>query len=78
MTDLLTKYRRATGREARLRIEADQAATERSKTLSEMHSGGMSYAKIAEATGLSRSRVQQLVERSPSRATGSASKVNVR
>lgn len=57
-------YRKATVREARLRKAADQAAAERAAELTRMHQGGMSYGKIAEATGLSRSRVQQLVERS--------------
>ena len=63
VTDLITKYRRATGREARLRIEADQAAAERSRTLAALHALGLSYAQIADDTGLSRARVQQLVER---------------
>lgn len=57
-------YRKATEREARLRKAADQAAAVRSTELTRMHQGGMSYGKIAKATGLSRSRVQQLVERS--------------
>lgn len=63
MTDSLTKYRQASGKEARLRMEADLASADRVVALAEMHQAGMSYGKIAEATGLSRSRVQQLVER---------------
>lgn len=61
--DLLTKYQRATEREARLRVRADQAALERATAVAEIHAYGLSYAEIADNTGLSRSRVQQLVER---------------
>lgn len=57
-------YRRATEDEVRHREAADLAASERASELAKMHAAGMSYGKIAEATGLSRSRVQQLVERS--------------
>lgn len=63
MTDSLTKYRRASSKETRLRMEADLASADRVVALAELHQSGMSYGKIAEATGLSRSRVQQLVER---------------
>lgn len=56
-------YRKATAKEARLRKAADQAASERASEIAKMHESGMSYAAIADATGLSRSRVQQLVER---------------
>ena len=56
-------YRKATEREVRLRKAADKAAAERASELTKMHAAGMSYGKIATATGLSRSRVQQLVER---------------
>lgn len=64
--DPLTAYLEATGREARLRIEADKAAGERAKSLAKMHRSGMSYAQIAADVRLSRSRVQQLVERNRS------------
>lgn len=35
----------------------------RARALAELHVEGWSYGRIAEATGLSRARVQQLVER---------------
>lgn len=60
---MTTKYQRATAREAQLRKAADKAAAERASELARMHRSGKSYGQIAEATGLSRSRVQQLVER---------------
>lgn len=56
-------YQRATAKEVRLRKAADKAAAERASEVAKMHRSGMSYGQIAEATGLSRSRVQQLVER---------------
>jgi DNA-directed RNA polymerase specialized sigma24 family protein len=56
-------YQRATEREVRFRKAADKAATERASELAKMHQSGMSYAAIAVETGLSRSRVQQLIER---------------
>lgn len=56
-------YLEATEREARLREAADEAASERALIVADMHRAGMSYGKIAEQIGLSRSRVQQLVER---------------
>lgn len=59
---MTAKYHKATEREARLRQAADKAAAERASELAKMHQT-MSYAEIAEATGLSRSRIQQLVER---------------
>lgn len=60
----LTDYRKATRREARLRSAADKAAVGRAVALAKLHrTEGMSYGQIAHATGLSRSRVQQLVER---------------
>lgn len=63
MTNPLVEYRRASKEEAKLRRLADAYASERAAVLAEMHRSGMSYGKIAAATGLSRSRVQQLVER---------------
>lgn len=61
---MMANYQKATEREARLRKAADEAAAERAVELAKMHRSGMSYGKIAAATGLSRSRVQQLVEKS--------------
>lgn len=58
---LLLQYRRATAREARLRKQANEAAADRARNIAAMHTAGMSFAEIAEAVGLSRSRVQQLV-----------------
>lgn len=60
---LLLQYRRATAKEARLREQANKAADDRARNLAAMHVVGMSYGQIAEETDLSRSRVQQLVER---------------
>lgn len=60
---MIETYLEATERETRLRQAAEEAAAERSRALAELHRSGMSYGKISEATGLSRSRVQQLVER---------------
>lgn len=60
---MTAKYHKATEREARLRKAADEAAAERASELAKMHRSGLSYAKIAKATGLSRSRVQQLTEK---------------
>jgi hypothetical protein len=62
MTDPLVQYRRATARELRLRSKADEASVERVAAIVEM-SQSMSYGQIAKATELSRSRVQQLIER---------------
>lgn len=59
----MTTYLEATEKESRFRQAADEAARERAWALAEMHRSGMSYGKIAEVTGLSRARVQQLVER---------------
>ena len=46
---------------------AEEAVTRlsdlRARCLAELHYDGWSYAKIAEAVGISRARVQQLVER---------------
>lgn len=60
---MITTYLKATEKETQLRKAADEAAAERARALAEMHRLGMSYGKISEATGLSRSRVQQLIER---------------
>lgn len=59
----MNAYTKATKLEAKYRRAADDAASERARALAQMHAEGMSYGAIAEATGLSRSRVQQLVER---------------
>lgn len=59
----ITEYKRASKEEARLRRLADAYASERSAVLAEMHRSGMSYGQIAKLIGLSRSRVQQLVNR---------------
>lgn len=63
MRELTTRYVEATERESMRRIEADQAAEDRASALAEMHELGASYGKLAELVGLSRARVQQLVER---------------
>lgn len=60
---MIQTYLEATEREIRLRQAAEEAAADRSQALAQLHRSGMSYGKIADATGLSRSRVQQLVER---------------
>ena len=43
--------------------EVARCADERARALADLHGEGWSYARIAEATGLSRARAQQLVER---------------
>ena len=42
---------------------ADRLADARASVVSGMHKGGLSYAQIAAAAGLSRARAQQLAER---------------
>jgi DNA-directed RNA polymerase specialized sigma24 family protein len=61
--DPLDRYERA-GREQRSAEALVTRLTDlRARCLAELHIDGWSYARIGQATGLSRSRVQQLVER---------------
>jgi transposase len=59
----LWAYQKATEKELEFRAAADNAAVLRATLISNIHRGGMSYGQIAAATGLSRSRIQQLVNR---------------
>lgn len=59
----LQAYNKATIREARLRKVAETAGADRAIALANLHRAGWSYGEIAKETGISRSRVQQLVER---------------
>lgn len=63
---MTARYRKATAKEERLRKAAEQAALERALAVVDMHQSNMSYAQIADVTGLSRSRIQQLVEKARS------------
>lgn len=58
-----TDYMEATADEATWRRKADEASGRRIDAIIRMRGSGMSYGQIATLTGLSRSRVQQLVER---------------
>lgn len=59
-----TDYLEATADEASWRRKADEAAGRRMEAIARMRGSGMSYGQIAKLVGLSRSRVQQLVNRS--------------
>lgn len=58
-----TDYLEATIEEATWRKKADEAADRRAEALARMHDSGLSLGTLAKMTGLSRSRVQQLVDR---------------
>lgn len=58
-----TDYLKATAEEAAWRRKADEAARRRVEAIIRMRESGMSYRQIARTTGLSPTRVQQLVER---------------
>jgi DNA-directed RNA polymerase specialized sigma24 family protein len=56
-------FARASAMEALYRAAANRAADYRARACARMSMDGLSYAQIAKLTGLTRSRVQQLVER---------------
>lgn len=59
----IDEYQYWTRRESELREAANQAASQRARTVALMHASGSSYGRIAQIIGLSRSAVQKLVER---------------
>jgi hypothetical protein len=59
----LVWYVHLTSRQALLAAAVDEIAGMRSRAVAGMHAAGESYAGIAAVTGLTRARVQQLVER---------------
>lgn len=61
--DPLPAYLEATRAQALHQAVAAAIADRRAVLLARMHDGGASYRQIADVTGLTRARVQQLVER---------------
>jgi hypothetical protein len=61
------RYWEASARERTLRTAADQAAIEREQALLDWYDSGQSYGTLATATGLSRSRIQIIIERARNR-----------
>lgn len=59
-----TDYLEATADEVAWRRKADEAAGRRVESIVRMRESGMSYRQIARTTGLSPTRIQQLVIRS--------------
>jgi len=62
-TDLAHWYAHLSSRQALLTAAASRVADLRAGTVAGMHAEGLSYARIAGTVGMSRARVQQLVER---------------
>ena len=60
---LLARYSALTAGQVLQQAVADRLADARASVVSGMHKGGLSYAQIAAAAGLSRARAQQLAER---------------
>lgn len=59
--DLLAQYGAITSRQVTMQAAVDIIATERARVVAAMNQqGGLSYARIADALGMSRSRAQQL------------------
>lgn len=64
VTDTLELYARASADQVLFAAAANEAAAYRARACARLHAEGLSYAKIAELTGLgTRARAQQLVER---------------
>lgn len=61
--DPLPRYAALSARQAHYQSVANGLSGARAAVLADMHDKGMSYARIAEATGMTRARVQQLVEK---------------
>ena len=59
----LAAYRRACKAQDKAEASASRAADLRARALADLHAEGWTYWAIAAGTGLSRARVQQLVER---------------
>lgn len=60
---MLSRWRRACAAYERASAAQTAAAAERAAAAAEMHDAGLSYADIAALVGLTRGRVQQLVDR---------------
>lgn len=60
---MTARWRRACAAYERAAAAVTAAADERAAAAAEMHDAGLSYADIAALVGLTRARVQQLVER---------------
>ena len=69
--DCAAQYAAITSRLVTMQAVVDIIAAERARVVAAMHSGGMSYAQIAGALGMSRGRAQQLCE-AGRKAAGSA------
>ncbi len=63
LDDPLDRYRRATCEHVAAAASVGRMTDLRARALAELHVDGWSFARIAGAVGLTRSRVQQLVER---------------
>jgi DNA-directed RNA polymerase specialized sigma24 family protein len=63
LDDPLERYARAGAEQAAAEQLVSYLTDLRARCLAELHVDGWSYARIAGSTGLSRARVQQLVER---------------
>ena len=63
LPDPLERFRQATSAQAVHRGATDDLGHVRDQAIAELHDAGRSYAEIAQLTGLTRARVQQLVER---------------
>ena len=61
--DCLPRYAALSARQAFYQAVSEGLAEARAAAVAQMNADGLSYAQIAETTGLKRSRVQQLVER---------------
>lgn len=61
--DEVRRYRGLTARQAAAQATVNDLAGERAALLAHWHARGLSYATIAERTGLTRARVQKMVER---------------
>ena len=69
IADPVARYGRAGQEQAAAEAVVTRLSDLRARCLAELHTDGWSYARIAQETGLSRARVQQLVERGRDVAT---------
>lgn len=63
IADPVDRYERAGREQAAAESVVTRLSDLRARCLAELHADGWSLARIAEGTGLSRARVQQLVKR---------------
>lgn len=68
-SELLDRFREATVESAAVAFRLSELASVRSGVLAELHGLGWSYGRMAGAVGLSRSQIQQLVERGKTQVT---------